>query len=81
VEATVALERAINRNPDFWHAYFFLIVSYVALGQEEKGAETAEKLKIHSGFSSFESWMQKLPYKNQAILERLGGSLRRAGLK
>jgi adenylate cyclase len=80
-EAIAALKRVINRNPNFWPAHIYLAASYVELGQkEEAGAEAAEVLRINPDFS-LQSVRQRLPYKDQAVLERLGESLGKAGLK
>ena len=80
-EAIAALERVLNRNPNFWPAHVYIAASYVELGREEEAWAQAEKLlKIHPHFS-MESAEQRLPYKDQRVLERLGDSLRKAGLK
>ena len=76
-----ALKRVLNRNPNFWPARIYLAGSYVGLGQEEEAhAEAAEVLRINPNFS-LEAGGQRLPYKDQAVLERLGDILRKAGLK
>ncbi len=80
-EAISALERSLNRNPNFWPSHVYIAASYVELGREEEARAQAEKLlKIHPHFS-IESGGQRLPYKDQRVLERLGDSLRKAGLK
>jgi adenylate cyclase len=80
-EAIEALERALNRNPNLWPAHVYVAASYVQLGREEEARVHAEKLlKIYPHFS-MESGEQRLPYKDERVLERLGDSLRKAGLK
>jgi adenylate cyclase len=80
-EAIAVLERVLNRNPNVWPAHVYITASYVELGREEEARAQAEKLlKIHPHFS-MESAEQKVPYKDQGVLERLGDSLRKAGLK
>jgi len=80
-KAVAALKRVLNRNPNFWPAHIYLAASYIGLGQEEKArAETAEVLRINPQFS-LEVKRHTLPYKDQAVFERLGDSLRKAGLK
>jgi adenylate cyclase len=79
-EAIAALKRVLNRNPNFWPAHVYLAASYVELGQEEEArAEAADLLKVHPNFS-LQTGRQRLPYKDQAVLERLGESLRKAGI-
>jgi adenylate cyclase len=80
-EAIETLKRALNRNPDFWVAHVYLAASYSELGrQEEARAEAAEVVKL-SPQTSLEALRQRAPYKDQAVLERLFDSLRKAGLK
>jgi adenylate cyclase len=80
-QAIAALERSLNRNPNFWPSHVYIAAGYVELGREEEARAQAKKLlKIHPDFS-MESGEQRLPYKDQSVLERLGDSLRRAGLK
>jgi len=80
-KAVAALKRVLNRNPNFWPAHIYLAASYIGLGQEEEArAETAEILRIIPQFS-LEVKRHRLPYKDQAVFERLGDSLRKTGLK
>jgi adenylate cyclase len=80
-EAITALKRSLNRNPNFWPSHVYLAASYIELGRvEEARAEAAKILKIFPRFS-LEGKSQKLPYKDQSVIERLGENLRKAGLK
>ncbi|MBW1802266.1 MAG: tetratricopeptide repeat protein, partial [Deltaproteobacteria bacterium] len=80
-EAIATLKRVLNRNPNFFPAHIYLAASYIELGQErEARAEAAEVLRINPYFS-LEDGKQRLPYKDQEVLERLGDSLRKVGLK
>ena len=80
-KAVAALKRVINRNPNFWPARIYLAASYNETGQEDKArAEAAEILRMNPNFS-LDAAGERLPYKDQAVLERLGDSLRKAGLK
>ena len=80
-EAITALKRALNRNPNFWPAHIYLAASYIEIGQVDKArAEAAEILRMNPNFS-LEAGGQRLPYKDQAVLERLADALRKAGLK
>jgi len=80
-EAIETLKRARDRNPNFLPAHVYLAASYSEHGrQKEARAEVAEVKKL-SPHTSMEAWRQRLPYKDQAVLERLVDSLRKAGLK
>jgi len=53
---------------------------YIELGlMEEAGAEWTEFVE-RSPETSPESWRQRLPYKDQAVLTRIFGALRKAAL-
>jgi len=79
-EAIAALKRTLKRNPNFWPAHVYLAASYIELGRDEEArAEAAKILRIKPRFS-LEGKKQKLPYKDQSVMERLGESLRKAGL-
>ncbi|MDX2347309.1 MAG: adenylate/guanylate cyclase domain-containing protein [Nitrospirota bacterium] len=82
-EAIETLKRVLDRNPDDLPAHAYLAASYSELGrQEEARAEAAEVERLRIGSqTSAEAVKQKLPYKDQAVLERLFDSLRKAGLK
>jgi adenylate cyclase len=79
-EAISALKRVLNLNPNFFPSHIYLAASYIEIGQEDKSrAEAAEVLRINPKFS-LEGAGQRLPYKDQAVLDRIGDSLRKAGL-
>jgi len=79
-EAIAALKRTLNRNPNFWPAHVYLAASYIELGRVEEARAEAEKiLRINPRFS-LEGKSQKLPYKDESVIDRLGESLRKAGL-
>ena len=80
-QAVAALQRVLNRNPNFWPAHIYLAASYVELGQEDKArAEAAEVLKIYPKFS-LKNRKGRLPYKDPAIFKHLSAILRKAGIK
>ncbi len=80
-EAIEALKRIRNRNPDYFPAHVYLAASYSELGwAEEARTETAEFKRLSPG-TSVDAWRQRLPYKDQAVTERVISSLRKAGLK
>jgi adenylate cyclase len=80
-EAIATMKRVIDRNPNFLPAYAYLAASYVELKREEEARAEAAELDRLSPYISFEDWRQRLPYKNEAVLERLFDALRKAGLK
>lgn len=80
-EAIEALKRIRDRNPDYLPAHAYLAASYSELGRDEEARIEAAEVKRLSPQASIETWKQRLPYKDQAILERLVASLRRVGLK
>ncbi|HJY80934.1 MAG TPA: adenylate/guanylate cyclase domain-containing protein [Candidatus Binatia bacterium] len=80
-EAVMAFKRAIPRSPNIPVAYIGLAATYSALGREaEARAEVAEVLRVSPQFS-LAVWQQRLPFKDQAVLERHINDLRKAGLE
>ena len=80
-EAVEVLKRARDRNPDFLPVHAYLAASYCELGQEEEArAQAAEVVRL-SPQTSIKAWRHRLPYRDQAVLERLYSSWRKAGLK
>jgi len=81
-EAIETLKRVLDRNRYFLPAHFYLAASYSEIGREEEArAEVVEIERLKSPQDSLEARRQRLPYKDQAVLERLFDSLRKAGLK
>ena len=79
-EAITALKGSLTRDPDFLYARLILAVVYSELGRnEEAQAEVAEALRI-SPRTSLESQRERMPIKDQAVLERFIDGLRKAGL-
>lgn len=80
-EASIALKRALTRDPEFWPAHLHLAVNSSESGQEAAAqAEAAEVLRLSPKFS-LEAMRQTLPYKDQNVLGRALAALRKAGLK
>ena len=80
-EAVETLNRILDRNLDFMPAHFLLAASFSQLEREEDArAEVAEIEKL-SPQVSLVGLRQRLPYKDQEVLERLYDSMRKAGLK
>ena len=80
-EAIETLKRVLDRNPYFLPPHAYLAASYSELGRHEEAREEAAEVMKLSPQTSTEAWRQRLPYRDQAVLERLFDSLRKAGLK
>jgi len=79
-EAITTLKRVLNRNPNFLPAHVYLAASYVELGRWDDARLEAKIFQEMSPDLSMEGWRQRLPYKNQEVLDRLFNALRRTGL-
>jgi len=83
-EAMGTYKGVLDNNPaylDAFHAHIWLAILYVELGQEENARAEAEKvLKLVPNFS-VEVWGERVPFKDQALIERHMAALRKAGLK
>jgi adenylate cyclase len=80
-EAIEPLERARDRNPNFLPVHVYLAASYSELGRQKEAQTEAAEVEKLSPQTSIDTWRQRLPYKDQAILDRLFISLQKAGLK
>jgi adenylate cyclase len=79
-EAIATLKRAVTRRPNHTPTHTFLAASYVELGRKDEArAEVAEILKLSPNFR-LES-KSRGPWKDQAVPERIGAALRKAGMK
>ncbi len=83
-DAITALRQCITRDPDRYAAHKDLAVIYGLLGRrEEAQAEVAEMLRLRplSGFdNSLTDEMEKMPFKDQEVLERYWEGLRKTGV-
>jgi len=79
-EAITTLKRVLNRNPNFLPAHVYLAASYVELGRWDDARLEAKIVQEMNPGLSMEGWRQRLPYKNQEVLDRLFNALRRTGL-
>jgi adenylate cyclase len=81
-EETITVQKSVlTRNPDYLDAHLELAIMYSELGRgEEARAEAAEVLRISPQFS-LEVWRQRIPFEDQAEVERWLAALRKAGLK
>ena len=80
-EAVQSFREMLHRSPDFQSARIYLIAIDVEQGRIEQAREQVAALKSEGPDISEEGWEHRLPYKNQAILDRLYDALRVAGLQ
>jgi adenylate cyclase len=79
-EAITAYKKVLRLNPDYLAARTDLAATYILLGREDEAlAQAARILKINPEFS-LEYWAKTLRIRNQADLDLIIGSLRKAGL-
>ncbi|NIQ36996.1 MAG: tetratricopeptide repeat protein [Proteobacteria bacterium] len=80
-EAIEALERALIRNPDLLSTHILLAIIYSETGrQKEAEAEVAAIRRISPEYS-LDTMRERIPYKDQAVLERTRDALRKAGFQ
>ena len=79
-EAVSALRESLHMNPEFQPAHRWLAATYSEMGEEDKARDAiAEVLRI-SPEATIAGYRERLPFKNQADLERFLDALRKAGL-
>ena len=77
-QAIDALRRVLDRNPAFHPAHIYLALSLGRLGRvDEAQSEVAEFTKLTPDMS-WDSWKQRLPYKDKAVLDGLFETLLKA---
>jgi adenylate cyclase len=80
-EAIETLKRALDRNSDFMPAHVYLAASYIEIGEEQAARAEAAEVGRLTPHTSLEAMRQRTPYQDQAVIEHLFDSLRKAGLK
>ena len=80
-EAIETLNKVLDRNLDFMPAHLLLAASYSERGREEETRAEVAEIERLSPQVSLVGLRQRLPYKDQEVLERLFDSMRKAGLK
>ncbi len=77
-QAIAALRRVLDRSHGFHPAHIYLALSLGQLGRiDEAKAEAAEFIRVTPNMS-WDSWKQRLPYKDKAILDGLFETLLKA---
>jgi tetratricopeptide (TPR) repeat protein len=79
-EAVEALQRALNRNPDFLPARVYLAATYGELGDHDRAKAEVEAILRDNPQTSEAAFREKLPYKDPKMRDRLFGVLRKAGM-
>ena len=79
-EAISSLKRAVTRSLDNIHGNLLLAIIHSELGQKEEAQARVAKILRISPHASLESERERVPYKDQALLERHLEALRKAGL-
>jgi adenylate cyclase len=79
-EAIATLNKAVDRQPDFWPSRFLLAACYLQVGQQEKSLAEIEKIKKLIPSLAPEAW-KRLPYKDQRQANRFLEALRGLGLE
>jgi adenylate cyclase len=69
-EAIALFKRVLTRNPAHFRAHFFLAMLYGELGQKEKARAEAAECQRLSPQVYLERLRDKVPYKDQALLDR-----------
>jgi adenylate cyclase len=79
-EAIELAQRSIKTEPKYMFAHFYLIACNMALGREKEArAAATELLRIYPHYS-FSSVINRRPYKDQAVNDRLIDVLRKVGI-
>jgi tetratricopeptide (TPR) repeat protein len=80
-EAAGLAQRAAALNPDFDSSYWVQCVAYVELGRlEEAHRALARFVSLAPGVPTASALRAQLPFRNQAVLDRIVESMRKAGL-
>jgi len=80
-EAIGAFNRALNLNPNFYPSHFYLIASFSEQDQETEARFHLAQLLSKWPEGSLEAARQRLPYKDESVLQRLIDALEKAGFK
>ena len=79
-ESIATLKKALKVSPNYLNAHIFLAACYNSMGRDAEAAAAVKKvLHINPKFS-IESFAKRIPFKNEADIERLSAAMRKAGL-
>jgi adenylate cyclase len=80
-EAIGTFNRALNLNPNFYPSHFYLTASFSEQDREDEARFHLAQLLSKWPEGSLEAARQRLPYKDEAVLQRLIDALEKAGFK
>ena len=77
-----AFKKTIQSAPDNLPAHLGLAATYSMMDREKEArAEAAEVLRVYPKFS-LDNWVSAMSfYRNQSVIHKVTGALRKAGLK
>jgi adenylate cyclase len=79
-KAIEVCRKAVAMEVNFVHGYSVLARAFAALGRDDEArSAAAEVLRINPDFS-IKRIIASMPYRDPAVLERMAGNLRKAGL-
>ena len=79
-KAIEVCRKAVAMEVNFIHGYSVLARAFAALGRDDEArSAAAEVLRINPDFS-IKRIIASMPYRDPAVLERMAGNLRKAGL-
>ena len=79
-ESITTLKKALTVSPNFILAHIFLAACYSSLGRDAEASAAAKQVLDRNPKFSIESFSKRLPFKNEADIERVVAALRKAGL-
>jgi len=79
-ESIATLKKALTVSPNFILAHIFLAACYSSLGRDAESTAAAKQVLDRNPKFSIESFSKRLPFKNEADIERVAAALRKAGL-
>ncbi len=80
-EALASFEKVLDQSPNFLPSLYFLTCTYAELGRDKEAEAVAANIRRLSPQFTLEKFLENMPYKNQADLERFGCALSKAGLE
>jgi tetratricopeptide (TPR) repeat protein len=80
-QAIDALRRVLDRNPSFHPAHIYLALCLGQLGRVDEAQAEAAEFTMVTPNMSWDSWKQRLPYKDKTVLDGLFETLLKAMVK
>ena len=80
-DAVATFRRILHLSPNFHPAHIYLALSLGGLGRDDEARREAAAFVKMTPNMSWEAWRQRLPYKDQSVLDGLFEAARKVGLK